>query len=93
MSETIEDLTVEYIEDGITKVKQLDKEILSKGAWCTIMFKYQDWNAKDNAYGPEKFSIRRFQKQNGRYFLKSKFTISSKDQAEKIIAVLKKWMS
>jgi len=93
VSETIEELTIEYTEDGLTKVKELDKEILTKGAWSTIIYKYQDWNAKDKAYGPEKYSIRRYQKQNGRYFLKSRFNISSRDQAHKIIDILNKWMA
>ncbi len=93
MAETVDELTIEYIEDGLTKVKQLDKEVLTKGAWSTIIFKFQDWNAKEEVYGPEKYSIRRYQKQNGNYFLKSKFNISSKDQAHKVINVLNKWIA
>ena len=37
MSENVEDLTVTYTEDGIDVVKELDKQILSKGAWTTII--------------------------------------------------------
>jgi len=92
MADTIDDLSVTYIEDGLTKVKELDKVILSKGAWSTILFKYQDWSNKDQAYGPEKYSIRRYQKQRGQYFQKSKFNISSKDQAQKIIDALTNWI-
>jgi hypothetical protein len=92
MAETVDELTVTYEEDGIETVKELDKEILTKGAWSTIIFRYQDWNRSKEEYGPDKYSIRRYQKRNGQYQQKSKFNISSKDQAEKIIAALEKWI-
>lgn len=92
MAETIDELTIEYIEDGVTKVKELDKEVLTKGAWSTIMYRYQEWDYKNNVYGPDKFSIRRYQKRNGQFMQKSKFNISNKDQAEKVIAILTKWV-
>ena len=44
MAETVDELTVTYEEDGIETVKELDKEVLTKGAWSTIIFRYQDWN-------------------------------------------------
>jgi len=91
MTETVDELTVSYEEDGIETVKELDKEILSKGAWSTIIFRYQDWNRSKGEYGPDKFTIRRYQKRDGQYQQKSRFNISSKDQAEKIIAALEKW--
>ena len=92
MATDVEDLTVTYEEDGIETVKQLDKQILTKGAWSTIIFRYQDWNRAKGEYGPDKYTIRRYQKRNGEYQQKSKFNISSKDQAEKIIAALQGWM-
>lgn len=91
MAETIEDLTITYEENGIDVVKQLDKEVLTKGAWSTIVYRYQEWDRKKEEYGPEKYSIRRYQKRNGVYMQKSKFNISSKDQAQKMIAILQKW--
>jgi hypothetical protein len=92
MAATAEELTITYEEDGIETVKELDKEILTKGAWCTIIFRYRDWNRAKGEYGPDKYSIRRYQKRGGQYQQKSKFNISSRDQAEKIIAALEKWM-
>lgn len=92
MAETVDELTVAYEEDGIETVRELDKQILSKGAWSTIIFRYQDWNRAKEEYGPDKYTIRRYQKRNGRYQQKSKFNISSADQAEKLIAVLQKWI-
>lgn len=92
MAETVDELTITYVEDGIETVKELDKEILTKGAWSTIIYRYQDWNRSKEEYGPDKYSIRRYQKRNGQYQQKSKFNISSRDQAEKIINALQKWM-
>lgn len=92
MSESIDDLTAEYVEDGVTTVKQLDKVVLSKGTWCTILFKVQNWNRTKQAYGPTSYSIRRYQKRGGEYKQRSKFNISSADQAQKIIDALMKWM-
>ena len=92
MAANVDDISINYTEDDVLLVKELDKEILTKGAWSTIMFKYQDWDRNKNVYGPEKFSIRRYQKRNGEYQQKSKFNISSAEQAGKIIEILKKWV-
>jgi hypothetical protein len=92
MATTVDELTVTYEEDGIETVKELDKQVLTKGAWSTIIFRYQDWNRQKEEYGPDKYTIRRYQKRNGEYQQKSKFNISSKDQAEKIIAALESWI-
>ncbi len=92
MATTVDELTVTYEEDGIETVKELDKQVLTKGAWSTIIFRYQDWNRQKEEYGPDKYTIRRYQKRNGEYQQKSKFNISSKDQAEKIIAALQSWI-
>ncbi len=93
MSQTVDELTVNYQEGDLLKVKETDKIILTKGAWATIIYRYQEWDAKKEVYGPDKYTIRRYQKRNDRYMQQSKFTISSKDQAEKIIAALQGWIS
>lgn len=93
MSETIDEITIDYEDGDILTTKELDKVILTRGAWTTILFKYQDWNRADEVYGPNKFSIRRYQKRNGQYMQKSKFNISNKDQAVKIIEALQTWVS
>ena len=92
MAETVEELTIRYEEDGIETVKELDKKVLTKGAWSTIIYRYQDWDRRKEVYGADKFTIRRYQKRNGQYSQKSKFNISSKDQARSIIEALEEWM-
>ncbi|OOZ37736.1 hypothetical protein [Solemya velesiana gill symbiont] len=91
MASTVDELTINYSEDGIDIVKELDKVVLSKGAWSTIMYRYQEWNCAKSEYGADKYSIRRYQKRSGEYIPKSKFNISSPDQAKAIIAGLQKW--
>jgi hypothetical protein len=92
MATSVDELTVTYEENGIETVKELDKQVLTKGAWSTIIFRYQDWDRQKEQYGPDKYTIRRYQKRNGEYQQKSKFNISSKDQAEKIIEALQNWI-
>lgn len=92
MSETIDDITVAYTENGTETTKELDKQVLTKGAWTTIMFKYQDWDNAKSEYGPIKYTIRRYQKRNNQYWQKSKFNISSTDQAQKIVDILQDWL-
>lgn len=92
MAETIDELTVEYTEDGVVTTKELDKVVLTKGAWSTILFRYQDWDRKKEEYGPEKYTIRRYQKRSGEYRQQSKFNISSKDQARQLVEALETWI-
>ena len=91
MAETVEELTVSYEDGGIETVKELDKKVLTKGAWATVIYRYQDWNRTKEEYGADKFTIRRYQKRNGEYSPKSKFNISSEKQAKEIIAALQEW--
>ncbi len=92
MASDIKDITIQYEEDDVVLVKELEKEVLSKGAWTTIIFRYRQWDAKTEAYGPDRYSIRRYRKVNNEYKQQSKFTISSVQQAQKIIETLQKWV-
>lgn len=92
MAENTDELTINYEEDGVVVVKEIDKEILSKGSWTTILFRYQDFDKTTQEYGPDKYTIRRYQKRNGQYQTKSKFNISSAAQAQKIVETLSQWL-
>ncbi len=52
MAETVEELTITYEEDGIETVKELDKKVLTKGAWSTVIYRYQDWNRSKGRIWP-----------------------------------------
>lgn len=92
MASTPDELTINYSEGGVDVVKELDKEVLSKGAWTTILFRYQEWDPRKGEYSKDKYSIRRYQKRSGEYQQKSKFNISSPDQARQLIAALSRWI-
>jgi hypothetical protein len=92
MSEKAEDLTVNYSEAGQQLVEELDKQILSKGGWTTILFRYREWDPKKEAFGDDKYTIRRYQKRGGEYRQQSKFNISSRDQARQIVETLERWL-
>ncbi len=91
MSATIEELTVNYEEEGTLVRKEIDKEVLSKGAWSTIMFKYQDLDAKSGEYKDPKAMIVRFRKLRGEYKKQSSFNISSAKQAKAMAETLSRW--
>jgi len=88
----IDDININYEEDGVLLVKELDKAVLSKGAWVTILFRYKQWEQSKGDYGPDRFTIRRYRKMNDEYRQQAKFNISSVDQAKKIIDALNGWI-
>ena len=89
---TIEDLTMDFTdEEGTLLCRTLEKEVITKGGWATLMFKYQDLDKTSGTFKAAKYAVRRFQKSNGEYKLKSKFAISSAAQALKIADILTKW--
>jgi len=92
MASTPDELSINYSEGGIDIVKELDKRVLSNGAWTTVLFRYQDWVPAKEEYSKDKYSIRRYQKRNGEYQQKSKFNISSPDQAKQLIEALEEWI-
>ena len=92
MAETVDELTIQYEEDSQVLRKELNKEVLSKGSWATIMFLYQDLDRKSGDYGPQKISIRRYQKREGTYVQRSKFEISSANQAKSICKTIEEWI-
>lgn len=93
MFTSVDDITIAYEEEGVEVVKEIDKVILSKGAWSTILFRYQQWEPAKNAYSGDKYSIRRYRKTAGEYRQQSKFNISSRDQANQIADALKTWLA
>ena len=91
MAETIDEITINYEEDGVQVVKELDKVVLTKGAWSTIIFKFQQWEKGKEKYSEDKYTIRRYRKMKGSYSQQSKFNISARKQAGQLAEILKKW--
>ncbi|MCB9397135.1 MAG: hypothetical protein H6510_04905 [Acidobacteria bacterium] len=87
---TVDDLRCDWEEDGELKVEQLDKFVLSKGAWVTIMFLYRERQPSGD-WSESKCRIQRYKKIRGKYSIQSKFNISSAKQAHMIVDQLQKW--
>ena len=92
MASNVDEITINYEENEVLLVKELDKVILSRGGWATIIFRYQQWDPRKEDYSPEQYTIRRYRKIKDEYRQQSKFNISSDDQARKIIEALQKWI-
>ena len=85
-------ITMDYTDEGGTQlVKEVGRVVITSGAWATIMFQYQNHDKSTGKFGETKACIRRYQKKDGSYKVKSKFNVSSGDQAIAVAAVLTKW--
>lgn len=91
MAETVDDISYDYEEDGKLVRKELEKHVLSKGAWATLMFLYQELDKKTEEWRAPKVSIVRYKKWNGQYRKQSGFNISSEKQARQIVEAIEKW--
>ena len=91
MSETVDDLTLDFEQDGKLVRKTLEKVVLTKGAWSTIAYLYEEIDRKSGEMGTPKVSIRRYKKASGQYREQSKFNLSGAKQARALVKVLEGW--
>jgi hypothetical protein len=91
MAETLEELTYDYEDEGVLVRKQLEKVVLTKGSWATLMFLYQELDKASNTFRAPKIAIVRFKKFKGAYRKQSSFNVSSEKQARQITEVFEQW--
>ncbi len=91
MAETIDEVSYNYEDEGKPVRRELKKEILTRGAWATVMFFYEELDRKTEAWGEPKVAIVRFKKSGGVYRKQSSFNISSPKQARQIVEVIERW--
>src|SRR5262245_47706348 len=91
MAETLEELSYNYEDEGKLVRKEVNREVLSKGAWATVMFLYQELDRQKEAWRDPKIAIVRFKKSGGQYRKQSSFNISSERQARQIVDTIEKW--
>ena len=91
MAETLDDLSYDYEDEGKLVRKEVNRSVLSKGAWATVMFLYQELDRKTEQFREPKIAIVRFKKSNGVYRKQSSFNISSERQARQVVEVIEKW--
>ncbi len=90
MTESIEEITINYEEDGILVVEELEKVVLNRGAWTTILYLYRERNRRTGEFGPPKAGLRRYQKFRG-YFRKRDAINLSPKAASVLIEKLTEW--
>ena len=88
-----DELSIDFEEDGKVVRKGIKKEVLSKGAWVTVAYLFQDLNRKKEIWGPPKVSITRYKKVNKIYQFQKEFTLSSSVQAKQFIDAIQKWIT
>jgi hypothetical protein len=91
MAETLEELSYDYEDEGKLVRKEVDRAVLSKGAWATLMFLYQELDRQKEEWREPKIAIVRFKKSGGSYRKQSSFNISSQRQARQIVENIEKW--
>ena len=91
MAETIEELSYNYEDDGLLVRKELDKVVLTRGSWATVMFLYQELDKATSKFRAPKIAIVRFKKFRGAYRKQSSFNVSSEKQARQITEVFERW--
>ena len=93
MAESIDDVSIDWKdENGQPLVRQVKKEVLTRGSWSTLMFMYQDLDKKSGEFGPKKIRFVRYQKRSEKFIPQSKFNISSAKQARRIIEIIQSWL-
>ena len=91
MAETLDELTYNYEDGGVLLRKELDKTVLTKGSWATVMFLYQELDKASGKFRAPKMAIVRFKKFKGAYRKQSSFNVSSEKQARQITQVFELW--
>ena len=91
MAENINDITVNYEDEGELVVEELDKVILTRGAWTSILFRFRERNRQTGAMGPPKATLRRYQKHNGIFKKRDAINLSA-EAAKSLVGTLEKWL-
>jgi hypothetical protein len=91
MAGTLEELTYDYEDEGVLVRKEIDRVVLTKGGWPTVMFLFQELDQARGTFRAPKMAIVRFKKAKGTYRKQSSFNISSEKQARQIAEVFERW--
>ena len=87
----IEELSVTFEENGVLKVRQLDRVVLSSSSsWATVAHLFEERDPEGGFRGP-KVSLRRYRKRGKGFVVDKHLTISSPRQAHTLAAALARW--
>jgi hypothetical protein len=89
----VDDLTVNWSEDGVPKVRELAKTILSTStSWATIAFLFQEADGEGGWRAP-KVSLRRYRKRGKTFVVDKHLTLSTKQQALEFARAVDGWFA
>ena len=91
MAENINDITVNYEEEGELLVEELEKVILTRGAWTSILFRYRERDRQTGEMGAPKATLRRYQKYQGVFKKRDAINLSA-DAAKSLVSTLDQWL-
>jgi len=91
MVENINDITVSYEEEGELVVEELEKVILNRGAWTSILFRYRERDRQTGEMGAPKATLRRYQKYQGVFKKRDAINLSA-DAARTLVGTLQQWL-
>ncbi|MDR1872770.1 MAG: hypothetical protein LBS60_12770 [Deltaproteobacteria bacterium] len=91
MAETVTEITVAQENEGEIVIEELDKVVLTKGVWSTIVFRYRERDRRTSEFGPPKATLRRYQKLKGAYRKRDSVNLTL-DSAKALIQVLNEWI-
>ncbi|MEW5724245.1 MAG: hypothetical protein AB1896_14135 [Thermodesulfobacteriota bacterium] len=90
MAETIDEITIAYEEEGVVVIEELDKVVLNRGAWTTILFRYRERDRQTGEFGPPKAGLRRYQKFKGAFRKRDAINLSAQT-ARRLCEILPGW--
>jgi hypothetical protein len=91
MAETIDEISIDVEDEGQLTTEQLDKIVLTRGAWTTILFRYRTIDPKTGEFGAPKATVKRFQKHNGIFKKRDSINLSAA-VAKQLIEALSGWL-
>ncbi|HVU50233.1 MAG TPA: hypothetical protein VHL80_06085 [Polyangia bacterium] len=90
-SDALDELSYDQEDDGVLVREQLERVVLARGSWATVMFLFRELDRETGAWRAPKMAVVRFQKRQGGYRKHSAFNVASAEQARELAAVLARW--
>ncbi|HVZ71725.1 MAG TPA: hypothetical protein VHJ20_05060 [Polyangia bacterium] len=91
MVDALDDLTYDLEEDGTLVRRQLERVVLARGPWATVLFLYEELDHATGVFRAPRIAFVRFQKRRGAYRKHAAFTLAGANDARALEEVLARW--
>ena len=89
-AQSIDDISFDWEEDGRQVRRELDRRVLSRGGWPTVMYLYQELDLQTDAWRPAKVALVRYQSKRGMLRKHASITLGEVKSLE-LAAALEQW--